>query len=170
MPEVQDTAPAARGETGAVDDVRAVLPERLDHRHKVPGVVLEIGVLDHDELTRRGVDAGADRGALAAVRLPLDEDDPVGFCGGDFPDDLDGSVGGSVVHDHDLDLGDARNGDGEHAAEQFTDQESLVVDGDDDAEPHPLGVRLLPVLAPPLGTHDVVFLWHRSRGAPRRRS
>src|SRR6266404_32928 len=47
----------------AVDDLRAPVLDRAQHGEEVLGVVLEVGVLDHDHVAGRVREAGADRRA-----------------------------------------------------------------------------------------------------------
>src|SRR6267142_4041622 len=104
MAVVEDATALAGQETGAVDDVRAVLQERADEAWIVPGVVLEVGVLEEDEVARGLGDAAADRRALALVLPLLQQADAVRMVGGELAEDREAAVLRAVIDEEKLQL------------------------------------------------------------------
>ncbi len=128
--------PAVGGEKArAVDHIGAVLEKRPYEARIVPRVVLEIGVLEERQVAGRGGDAGAYGGAFALVVRVLEVAQPRLF-GRQLAQDLACAVGGAVVDDHHLELGEAGVLDSQDPGQQVAHQVAFVVDRHDHAEFH----------------------------------
>jgi hypothetical protein len=102
VPEVEHAMPArAAQEARAEHDVRPSLGDGGEQRWVVGGVVLEVGVLDHDHVSGGLGEGGPQRRSLAAVR-PMLEDPELREARGQGPQALRGAVRGGVVDDEDL--------------------------------------------------------------------
>jgi hypothetical protein len=95
----------------------------------VARVVLEIGVLDHHDVTLRVREAGADGGALAAIGRMEEHAD---LAARDAAEDVPGAVERAVVDDEDL----LRVRQRLHALQDLPDARRLVVDRHDDRKLH----------------------------------
>ena len=129
MPEEVRALRLAAREPRPEDDVGGAALDRLDQARHLDGVVLEVGVLDHDDVAVDVGDPRPDGCTLAAVRLP-DEHDPALAL--PALRDRAGPVGGAVVDDDHLLVERKRV----NALEQLVERRLLVEGGDDEGDAH----------------------------------
>ena len=136
VPEIEDAVPVgAAEEPGSVDDVGLARENGPEQDGVFLRVVLEVGVLDDDEIARRGAHAGPDGRALPHVaRL---QEDPDAVLAVELPEDVPRAVLRAVVHDHDLAL-EVSEVDGEDPREDLADRPALVVRRHHDRQLHGL--------------------------------
>ncbi len=122
----------AADEARAVDHVGLAVEDRRQQARILAGIVLEVGVLNHDEVAAGLLEAAPQRRALALVHgLAEDADARVVAERGQYPGR---TVRGAVVDDHDLAVDPVGERRGQHGVEQFLDGVLFVVDGDYDGQ------------------------------------
>src|SRR5262245_8824767 len=129
VPVVEHAHGGAAGEARAEDHVRLAGEDGLDQAWVVVRVVLEVGVLHDHEVPAGGLEARAQRGALAPVARLVDHarDPRLDLVA----QDLAGAVARAVVHHDHLEVADRRS---EHRVDDALDRVPLVEAGDHDRE------------------------------------
>ena len=121
QPEIIDTilAPAA-------DDVVA-LGNFLEEQRDVGGIVLQVAVHGDDVFAAGMVEAGSKAGGLAKVAAQLDHGHAA-IDGGDFAQQIEGAIEGTIVDQHHLETSRRCFHDGLEAGVQVGDILLLVVE------------------------------------------
>jgi hypothetical protein len=128
VPE-EENAVRASQEAAAVDDVGAAIQDGLEELGILPGIVLQVGVLDENDIPPGLGKSGAQGPALAGVALVKEDLD---LRRGKLRKDFARPVSRSVIDDDDLLL--QPDIDSLDPAEDFLDGVFLVEDGDDDGK------------------------------------
>ena len=127
MPERQHAGLLAGHVAGAEDGVGVAIQQRAQQARVFGGVVLQVGILDQREIAGGLADGGAHGGAFAAVAfVPVEAD--LREAGGQALQDVEGAVGGAVVHNHQFPLHVFRQGSGQHQRNAALHNSALVVD------------------------------------------
>ncbi len=134
-------------EAGAVHRVGLALEDGLEEQGELPGIVLQVRILDDDHVARGVLESGAEGRALPPI--PLVEDQGVDEVAIQLLQELPGAVGAPVVHRDDLQP-ERHVAD---AAKQVLHGPELVVDGHDHREPDPIP-RQVALVVPTVPRHS----------------
>ena len=118
----------AREKPRSIDDAGAAIENRLRQLRQLRRIELEVGILDRDDRAGGLGEANADRAALAAVLLGVDDAQLRPLR--DLVEHLARAVGRSVVDDEDL--ARRRQIDRDQPLDDVGDGPRFVIDGNDD--------------------------------------